>query len=126
MPGDSISHGITLGLPLNAGSKIHARYKLVGFMGGLKSMKFSIKYLTVLIGLVMVLACSTPQSEFGVYRQSDGTVGVHAPKSSNDSEVHEVATIECKKLGKHTATLLETRKTVNDRFPTTYIFMCSY
>ena len=98
----------------------------LALLEGLKSMKLRISYLTVFISLPMVVACSTPESQFGVYRQSDGAVGVHAPKSSTDSEVHDVAIKECKKLGKHTATLLETRKTVNDRFPTTYIYMCSY
>ena len=71
-----------------------------------------------------MLACSTPPSEFGVYRQSDGTVGVHAPKSAKDSEAQAVAVEECKKLGKRTATVLEGRKTVNDRFPMTYIYAC--
>ncbi len=73
----------------------------------------------------LVLACSTPPSEFGVYRQSDGTVGVHAPKSAKDTEAQVAAVEECKKLGKRSATIVETRKTVNDRFPMTYIFMCN-
>jgi hypothetical protein len=72
-----------------------------------------------------LLACSTPPSEFGVYRQSDGTVGVHAPKSAKDTEAQAAAIEECKKLGKRSATIVETRKTVNDRFPITYIFMCN-
>ena len=72
-----------------------------------------------------VLACSTPPSEFGVYRQSDGTIGVHAPKSAKDTEAQAAAVEECKKLGKRSATILETRKTVNDRFPITYIYMCN-
>lgn len=74
---------------------------------------------------LLLLACSTPTSQFGVYRQSDGTVGVHAPKSAKDSEAQAAAAEECKKLGKRGATILETRKTVNDRFPMTYIYMCS-
>ncbi|MDO8714398.1 MAG: hypothetical protein Q7K13_07975 [Polynucleobacter sp.] len=73
----------------------------------------------------LLLACSTPPSEFGVYRQSDGTVGVHAPKSAKDTEAQAAAVEECKKLGKRNATIVETRKTVNDRFPMTYIFMCN-
>ena len=72
-----------------------------------------------------MMACATPPSEFGVYRQSDGTVGVHAPKSAKDVEAQAAAVEECKKLGKRSATIVETRKTVNDRFPMTYIFMCN-
>jgi len=79
----------------------------------------------VLSAGILLLACSTPPSEFGVYRQSDGTVGVHAPKSAKDSEAQAVAVEECKKLGKRNATIVETRKTVNDRFPMTYIFVCN-
>lgn len=78
--------------------------------------------LTVSIAMV---ACATPPSEFGVYRQSDGTVGVHAPKSAKDTEAQAAAAEECKKLGKRSATIVETRKTVNDRFPMTYIFVCN-
>ena len=72
-----------------------------------------------------MMACATPPSEFGVYRQSDGAVGVHAPKSAKDAEAQAAAAEECKKLGKRSATIVETRKTVNDRFPMTYIFMCN-
>ena len=78
--------------------------------------------LTVSIAMV---ACATPPSEFGVYRQSDGTVGVHAPKSAKDTEAQAAAAEECKKLGKRSATVVETRKKVNDRFPMTYIFVCN-
>lgn len=74
---------------------------------------------------IFLLACATAPSEFGVYRQSDGTVGVHAPKSAKDTEVQAAAAGECKKLGKRGATIVETRKTVNDRFPMTYIFVCN-
>ena len=87
-------------------------------------MKIFSSALVLAVSLTM-LACSTPQSEFGVYRQSDGTVGVHAPKSAKDSEAHAAAVEECKKLGKRGATVVETRKTVNDRFPMTYIFVCN-
>ena len=72
-----------------------------------------------------MLACSTPTSNFGVYQQSDGTIGVHAPKSAKDTEAQAAAAEECKKLGKRSATIVETRKTVNDRFPMTYIFVCT-
>jgi hypothetical protein len=79
----------------------------------------------VLSAGILLLACSTPPSEFGVYRQSDGTIGVHAPKSAKDTEAQAAAAAECKKLGKRSATIVETRKTVNDRFPVTYIFVCN-
>jgi hypothetical protein len=87
-------------------------------------MKIDRYILALSIG-ALLLACSTPPSEFGVYRQSDGTVGVHAPKSAKDTEAQAAAVEECKKLGKRRATILETRKTVNDRFPMTYIYMCN-
>ena len=79
----------------------------------------------VLAASMAMVACGTPQSEFGVYRQSDGTVGVHAPKSAKETEAQAAAAEECKKLGKRGATIVETRKTVNDRFPMTYIFVCN-
>ena len=79
----------------------------------------------VLSAGILLIACSTPASEFGVYRQSDGTVGVHAPKSAKDNEAQAAAVEECKKLGKRNATIVETRKTVIDRFPMTYIFVCN-
>lgn len=69
-------------------------------------------------------ACGTPPSQFGVYRQSDGTVGVHAPKSATEEESHDAAVQECKKLGKRTATIVGSRETVNDRFPMTYLYRC--
>ena len=81
------------------------------------------RYLFVLMCLLLA-ACSTPQSEFGVYQQSDGSIGVHAPKTAKESEAKEVALAECNKQGKRTATILESRKTVNDRFPLTYIYLC--
>jgi hypothetical protein len=51
-------------------------------------------------------------------------IGVHAPKSAKEPEAQEVALAECKKLGKRTATVVEGKKTINDRFPLTYIYMC--
>ncbi len=81
------------------------------------------RYLALIIGLLLA-ACSTPQSQFGVYKQSDGTIGVHAPKDAKEAEAQEVALAECKKEGKRTVTILESRKTVNDRFPLTYIYLC--
>jgi hypothetical protein len=74
--------------------------------------------------MFMLIACSTPDSEFGVYKQSDGTIGVHTPKSAKETEAQEMARAECKKLGKQNAVIAESRKTVNDRFPMTYIYLC--
>ena len=51
-------------------------------------------------------------------------MGVHAPKTAKESEAQEAALAECKKQGKRTVTILESRKTVNDRFPLTYIYLC--
>ncbi len=85
------------------------------------------KLLLTSLGMVLgfgLAACSTPVSQFGVYKQSDGAVGVHAPKDAKESEAQEVALEECNKLGKRTATIVESRKTVNDRFPLTYIYLC--
>lgn len=72
----------------------------------------------------LLFACATPESDFRIYRQSDGSIGVHAPKTAKDSEAQELAEAECKKLGKQTATLIENRKTFNDRFPLSYTYMC--
>ena len=72
----------------------------------------------------MIVACATPPAEFRVYQQSDGTIGLHVPKTANEAETHEVAEAECKKLGKRTATLVDSRKTVNDRFPMSYTYLC--
>jgi hypothetical protein len=69
-------------------------------------------------------ACSTSPSKFGVYQQSDGAIGVHAPKDAKEEEAQEIALAECQKLGKRTAAIVDSRKTVNDRFPTTYIYLC--
>lgn len=73
---------------------------------------------------LFLIACSTPVSDFRVYKQSDGTIGVHAPKTAKDSEAQEVAVTECNKLGKRTATLVDNRKTSNDRFPLSYTYLC--
>ena len=82
-------------------------------------------YLTVIIIVSLSLsACGTPPSQFGVYRQSDGMIGVHSPKSATQEEAQVAAVEECKKLGKRTATVLESRQTVNDRFPVTYLYRC--
>ena len=73
---------------------------------------------------LFLLACSTSASDLRVYKQSDGTIGVHAPKTAKDTEVQEVAVAECNKLGKRTATLVDNRKTGNDRFPMSYTYLC--
>jgi hypothetical protein len=81
------------------------------------------RYLLISQFLILI-ACSTPPSQFGVYRQSDGAIGVHAPKDAKEEEAQEMAVAECKKLGRYGARIVDSRKTVNDRFPTTYIYVC--
>ena len=82
-------------------------------------------YKLALLGMsISLFACSTPPSKFGVYQQSDGAVGVHAPKDAKEIEAQELALAECQKMGKRTANIAESRKTVNDRFPFTYIYVC--
>ena len=83
-----------------------------------------IRYCSLLFISLVCIACSTPPSKFGVYQQSDGAIGVHAPKDVKENEAQEIALAECQKLGKRTATITEGRKTVNDRFPYTYIYIC--
>ena len=81
--------------------------------------------LALLSSLLFALgACGTPASEFGVYRQSDGTIGVHAPKDAKESEAQAAALEECKKDGKRFVSILEQHKTVNSNFPTTYLYSC--
>jgi hypothetical protein len=79
--------------------------------------------LLILVGAGLT-ACGTPASQFGIYQQSDGTVGVHAPKSATQEETQVAAEKECKKLGKRTAMMAGSRETVNDRFPMTYLYRC--
>ena len=86
-------------------------------------MNFSRYILFILIAVVQI-ACSTPPSRFGVYQQSDGTIGVHAPKDAKEEEAQDVALTECKKLGKRNVTIIDSRKTINDRFPMTYNYLC--
>ena len=83
----------------------------------------TLSYLPLIV-VFALCACGTPDSEFGVYKQSDGAIGVHAPKGSKESETQAMALAECKKLGKQNAVAVESRKTVNDRFPMTYIYLC--
>jgi hypothetical protein len=86
-------------------------------------MNFS-RYFALTLIVFAISACSTPPSRFGVYQQSDGTIGVHAPKDSKEEEAQDVALTECKRLGKHSVTIIDSRKTVNDRFPMTYNYRC--
>jgi hypothetical protein len=83
-----------------------------------------LRYLLIAQCLILV-ACSTPPSQFGVYQQSDGAIGVHAPKDAKEEEALEIAVAECKKLGRYNARIVDSRKTVNDRFPMTYIYLCN-
>ena len=82
----------------------------------------TLSYLPLIV-VFALFACGTPDSEFGVYKQSDGAIGVHAPKGSKESETQAMALAECQKLGKQNAVAVESRKTVNDRFPMTYIYL---
>ena len=86
-------------------------------------MNFS-RYILFILIVVVMTACSTPPSRFGVYQQSDGTIGVHAPKDAKEEEAQDVALAECKKLGKRNVTIIDSRKTINDRFPMTYNYLC--
>jgi PBP1b-binding outer membrane lipoprotein LpoB len=86
-------------------------------------MNFS-RYILFILVAVFISACSTPPSRFGVYQQSDGTIGVHAPKDAKEEEAQDVALAECKKLGKRSVTIIDSRKTINDRFPMTYNYLC--
>lgn len=88
------------------------------------NQRHSIRFSLLLISVCAIVGCATPASEFRVYQQSDGTIGMHGPKTAKDSEAQEVAEAECKRLGKRTATLVDSRKTVNDRFPLSYTYMC--
>ena len=80
--------------------------------------------LSMVVLVFSLFGCATSPSRFGVYQQSDGTIGVHAPKDAKDEEAQKVAQTECQKVGRQTATLIDSRKTVNDRFPTTYNYIC--
>ena len=86
-------------------------------------MNFS-RYILLVLTAAVIGACSTPPSRFGVYQQSDGTIGVHAPKDAKEEEAQDVALAECKKLGKRSVTIIDSRKTINDRFPMTYNYLC--
>ena len=80
----------------------------------------------VFIGvLVATLAgCGTSAYDLRAYTQSDGFVGVHTIQKAKESETQGVAEAECKKKGKRRAVFVESRTTVNDRFPITNLYMC--
>jgi hypothetical protein len=81
---------------------------------------------TVFIGLLaaIITGCGTSAYDLRAYTQSDGLVGVHTVKSAKESETQAVAEAECKKKGKRRAVFVESRSTVNDRFPITNLYMC--
>jgi hypothetical protein len=59
------------------------------------AMKIGSSLLALSAGFLL-LVCSTQPCEFGVYRQSDGTVEVHAPKPTKDTEAQAATVEECK------------------------------
>ena len=81
---------------------------------------------SVFISLIVVTltGCGTSAYDLRAYTQSDGLVGVHTVKSAKESETQAVAEAECKKKGKRRAVFVESRATVNDRFPITNLYMC--
>lgn len=81
---------------------------------------------TFLISLLagLLAGCGTSDYDLRAYTQSDGLVGVHTIKTAKESETQAVAEAECKKKGKRRAVLVESRTTVNDRFPITNLYMC--
>jgi DNA-directed RNA polymerase subunit M/transcription elongation factor TFIIS len=75
--------------------------------------------------IVAILAgCGTSAYDLRAYTQSDGLVGVHTIQKAKESETQAVAEAECKKKGKRRAVFVESRTTVNDRFPVTNLYMC--
>jgi DNA-directed RNA polymerase subunit M/transcription elongation factor TFIIS len=80
----------------------------------------------IFIGLVaaILVGCGTSDYDLRAYTQSDGLVGVHTIKKAKESETQAVAEAECKKKGKRRAVFVESRTTVNDRFPITNLYMC--
>jgi DNA-directed RNA polymerase subunit M/transcription elongation factor TFIIS len=80
----------------------------------------------VLIFLLVgsLAGCGTSAYDLRAYTQSDGLVGVHTIQKAKESETQAVAEAECKKKGKRRAVFVESRTTVNDRFPVTNLYMC--
>lgn len=81
---------------------------------------------TLFISLLAALfvGCGTSDYDLRAYTQSDGLVGVHTIKTAKESETQAVAEAECKKKGKRRAVFVESRTTVNDRFPITNLYIC--
>jgi hypothetical protein len=81
---------------------------------------------SVFISLIVatLTGCGTSAYDLRAYTQSDGLVGVHTVKSAKESETQAVAEAECNKKGKRRAVFVESRVTVNDRFPITNLYMC--
>jgi hypothetical protein len=81
---------------------------------------------TVFSGLLagLLVGCGTSAYDLRAYTQSDGLVGVHTIQKAKESETQAVAEAECKKKGKRRAVFVESRTTVNDRFPITNLYMC--
>ena len=83
------------------------------------------QYTVFMCLLAGVLAgCGTSDYDLRAYPQSDGLVGVHTIQKAKESETQAVAEAECKKKGKRRAVFIESRTTVNDRFPITNLYMC--
>jgi hypothetical protein len=72
----------------------------------------------------ILAGCGTSAYDLRAYTQSDGLVGVHTIQKAKESETQAVAEAECKKKGKRRAVFVESRTTVNDRFPITNLYMC--
>jgi len=79
-------------------------------------------FIVFLLGLIA--GCGTSDYDLRAYTQSDGLVGVHTIQKAKESETQAVAEAECKKKGERRAVLVESRTTVNDRFPITNLYMC--
>ena len=81
---------------------------------------------SVFISLIAVTlaGCGTSDYDLRAYTQSDGLVGVHTIQKAKESETQAVTEAECKTKGKRRAVFVESRTTVNDRFPITNLYMC--
>lgn len=73
---------------------------------------------------LFLFACGTSDYDLRAYTQSDGLIGVHTIQKAKESETQAVAEAQCKKKGKRRAVFVESRTTVNDRFPITNLYMC--
>jgi DNA-directed RNA polymerase subunit M/transcription elongation factor TFIIS len=89
----------------------------------MKSMRIAYPIFVSLLATSLA-GCGTSDYDLRAYTQSDGLVGVHTIKKAKESETQAVAEAECKKKGKRRAVFVESRTTVNDRFPITNLYMC--